>query len=86
MVLGGGFVGDDLEQLSQLQRCGIVLVIHAHDESGLRLSSFHSLEYRPSIALTEYGGDHARTAAAVQHGDYDERIFVRDVGDHIVSH
>jgi hypothetical protein len=23
---------------------------------------------------------------AVQHGDYDERIFVRNVGDHIVPH
>ena len=41
MVFGGGFVGDDLVQLSQLQRCGIVLIIHAHDESGLGLSSFH---------------------------------------------
>ena len=42
MVLGGGFVGDDLVQLSQLQRCGIVLIIHTHDESGLWLSSCHS--------------------------------------------
>lgn len=40
-MLGGGFVRDDLVQLSQIQRCGIVLVIHAHDESGLGLSSFH---------------------------------------------
>ena len=34
MVLGGGFLDDDLVQLSQVQRCGIVPVIHAHDESG----------------------------------------------------
>jgi hypothetical protein len=40
MVLGGGIVGDDLVELSQLQRGGIVLVFHAHDESGLRLVRF----------------------------------------------
>jgi hypothetical protein len=86
MVPGGGFVGDDLVELLQLQRCRIVLIIHAHDESGLWLSSFHSLGYRASVSLTEYGCDHARTPSAVQHGDYDERIFVRGVGDHVVPH
>lgn len=86
MVLGGGLVGDDLVQLSQLQRCGIVLVIHAHDESGLRFSSFHGSTHQMSVSLTEDRCDHARTSSAVQHSDYDERIFVRDVGDHIVAH
>jgi hypothetical protein len=86
MVLGGGLVGDDLVQLSQFQRCGIVLVIHAHDESGLRLSSFHSSRYEMLVSLTEYRCDYTRTAATVQHGDYDERIFVRGVSDHIVPY
>jgi hypothetical protein len=41
-VLGGGIVGDNLIHLSQFQRSGIILVIHAHHEAGLWLSPFHS--------------------------------------------
>ena len=35
-----------------------------------------------SVSLAEYGCDHARAAAAVQHGNYDERFFVRSVESH----
>src|SRR5436190_13267097 len=42
MVLGGGRVGDNLIQLAQFQRSGIVLVLHADDESWLWVSRSHS--------------------------------------------
>ena len=42
MVLGGGRVGDNLIQLSQFQRSGIVLVLHTDDESWLWLSRSNS--------------------------------------------
>jgi len=82
MVLGGGRGGDDLIQLSQFQRSGIVLVLHADDESWLWLTRSHSSGCRMSVSLAEYGCDHARAAAAVQHGNYDERFFVRSVESH----
>src|SRR5207247_7492629 len=53
MVLGGGRVGDNLIQLSQFQRSGIVLVLHADDESWLWLSRSHSSGYRMSVSLAE---------------------------------
>jgi hypothetical protein len=65
VVLGGGFVGDDLVQLSQLQRCGIVVVIHTHDESELGLCSFHSsvvvvAQNAPDRAVTQGPSSFAR--------------------------